>query len=179
MDKAKASSMGSTLDLLRSESLRMDETAPAASLALRSKELLSQPVSESFLFNSSALREGGLTPFTGGFQTVMGMTANDCLTAPPEGPFTFVADLERDCELKTLGTQDFKTFDEFDYSAQVTQPKSQISSGYSTHMASALGAQQLSLTSSTTLHRSCNLRARSAQVIQPTRPQRREPSSSV
>ena len=70
-------------------------------------------------------------------------------------------------------------FDEFDYSAQAKQPKSQIGSGYPTHMATAPGAQQLNLTSSTTLHRSCNIRVRSAQAIQPTWPQRSEPNSSV
>ena len=47
------------------------------------------------------------------------------------------------------------------------QPKSQINSGYSAHKASAPGAQQLSLTSSTTLLRPCSLRVRSAQAIQP------------
>ena len=35
---------------------------------------------------------------------MMGMTANGCSTAPPEGPFTIAIDPERDCELKTLGT---------------------------------------------------------------------------
>ena len=70
-------------------------------------------------------------------------------------------------------------FDEFDYSTQAMQPKSQISSGYSAHKATAPGAQQLSLTSSTTLQRPCSLRVRSAQAIQPTRPQRSEPSSLV
>ena len=59
------------------------------------------------------------------------------------------------------------------------QPKSQIRSVYSAHKASAPEAQQLSLTSSTTLHRPCSLRVRLAQAIQPTRPQRPEPSSSV
>ena len=77
---------------------------PAASSALRSKESPSPPVSESFLFNSSALGEGGLTLFAGGFQIVIGMTANGCSTAPPQGPFAFAADPERNCELKTLGT---------------------------------------------------------------------------
>ena len=70
-------------------------------------------------------------------------------------------------------------FDELDYSTQAMQPKSQISSGYSTRKASAPGAQQLSLTSSTTLLRPSSLRVRSAQAIQPTRPQRQEPCSSV
>ena len=57
--------------------------------------------------------------------------------------------------------------------------KSQISLGYSAHKASTPGAQQLNLTSSTTLLRPCSLRVRSAQAIQPIRPQRPEPSSSV
>ena len=70
-------------------------------------------------------------------------------------------------------------FDELYYSAQAMQPKSQIDSGYSAHKASAPGAQHLSLTSSTTLHRSCSLRVDSAQDIQPMRPQRQEPNSSV
>ena len=90
-DRAKASSTGSMPDLLRSESLRMDETAPAASSALRSKESPSPPVSEPFLFNSSALEEGGLTLYAGGFQTVMDMTFNGCLTALPEELFAFAA----------------------------------------------------------------------------------------
>ena len=70
-------------------------------------------------------------------------------------------------------------FDELDYSAQAMQPKSQISSGYSAHKASAPGAQLLSLTSSTTLLRPCSLRVKSTQAIQLIRPQRPEPSSSV
>ena len=49
----------------------------------------------------------------------------------------------------------------------------------STHKASAPGAQQLSLTSSTTLLRPCILRVRSAQAIQPIRHQHPEPSSLV
>ena len=35
---------------------------------------------------------------------MMGMIANGYSTALPEGPFAFAADLERGCELKTLGT---------------------------------------------------------------------------
>ena len=70
-------------------------------------------------------------------------------------------------------------FDEFDYSTQAMQPKSQFSSGYSAHMATSPGAQQLSMTSSTTLHRPCNLRVRSAQAIKPIRPQRHKPGSSI
>ena len=70
-------------------------------------------------------------------------------------------------------------FDELNYSAQAMQPKNQFSSGYLAYKASAPGAQQLSLTSSTILLRPCSLRVSSAQAIQPIRPQRPEPSSSV
>ena len=82
----------------------MDEIAPAASSALRSKESPSPPVSEPFLFNSSDLEEGGLTLYAGGFQTVMGMTASGCSIALPEEPFAFATDSERDCKLEALGT---------------------------------------------------------------------------
>ena len=96
-DRAKASSTGSTLNLLRSTSLRMDETVPAANSTSRSKESPSPPLSESFFFNSSAFEERDLTLFVGGFQTVMGMIANGCSTALPEGPLAFAADPERGC----------------------------------------------------------------------------------
>ena len=83
----------------------MDETALPASSALRSKESPSSQIFDSgaFLFNSSALRGGDLTLSVGGFQTVMGITANDCSTAPSKRLFAFVADLEGGCELKTIG----------------------------------------------------------------------------
>ena len=96
--------MGNALDLLRSASLRMDETAPAVNSTSRRKESPSPPLSESFFFNSSAFEEGDLTLFVGGFQTVMGMIANGCSTALPEGPLAFAADPERGCKLKTMGT---------------------------------------------------------------------------
>ena len=51
------------------------------------------------------------------------------------------------------------------------QPKSQISSGYLAHKASAPGSQQLSLMSSTTLLRPCCPNVSSAQVIHRIRPQ--------
>ena len=70
-------------------------------------------------------------------------------------------------------------FDELDYSEQAMKPKSQISSVYSAHKASAPEAQHLSLTSSTTLLRPCSLRVRSAKAIQHIRPQRQEPNSSI
>ena len=96
--------MGRAPDLLRSESLRMDETAPAASSELRSKESPSPTVSEPFLFNSSALEEGGLTLYTGGFQTVMGMTSNGYSAVFPEESFAFAAEPDRGFELRALGT---------------------------------------------------------------------------
>ena len=81
--------MGSALYLLISESLRIDETAPTASSALRRKESPSPPDSELFLFNSSALEEDDLTLCAGGggVQTVMGMTSNGCSIALLEEPF--------------------------------------------------------------------------------------------
>ena len=82
----------------------MDKTAPATSSALRSKELLSPSVSEPFLFNSSALEEGGLTPCVWGFQTVIGMTSNGCSAALPEESFAFATEPERGYKLKALGT---------------------------------------------------------------------------
>ena len=98
--------------------------------------------------------------------------------------------LHRPCSLRVRSSQAIQPtrpqrpepvaqFDELDYSAQTIHPKSQISSGYLAHNATVPGAQQLSLTSSTTLLRPCSLRVISAQAIQPTRPQRPEPSNSV
>ena len=83
----------------------MDETAPAASSALRSKESPSSSIFDSgaFLFNSSARRGGDLILSVGGFQTVMGITANGCSANPPKRFFAFEADLEGGCELKTIG----------------------------------------------------------------------------
>ena len=86
----------------------MDETAPAASSALRSRESPSPPLysPRSFLFDSSALRGGDLTLLVGGFQIVMGTIASDCLMASPKGISAFVVDLERGCELKVVGASD-------------------------------------------------------------------------
>ena len=50
-------------------------------------------------------------------------------------------------------------FDEFAYSAQVTLPKESDHLRLRRHSATALGAQQLTLTSSSTLHRSRYLRS--------------------
>ena len=60
---------------------------------------------------------------------------------------------ERNGTDKRRGRSPAAQFDELDYSAQAMQPRSQISSGYSAYSASAPRAQQLSLTSSTTLSR--------------------------
>ena len=89
--------------------------------------------------------------------------------------------------------------DELNYSTQARQPRSQFSSDHSaheptnsvrraqppnsgcvtqesiklrrsTHSASAHGAQQLRMTSSTTLHKPCSLGVSSAQAIQVTSP---------
>ena len=84
--------------------MRMDETTPTSSSALRSKESPSPSASKPFLFNSSALEEGGSTLYAGGFQTVIGMTSNGCSAAFPKESFAFAAEPERGCELKTLGT---------------------------------------------------------------------------
>ena len=74
------------------------------SSALRSKESPSPSASEPFLFNSSALEEGGSTLCAGGFQTVIGMTSNGCSAALPEESFAFAAEPKRGCELRALGT---------------------------------------------------------------------------
>ena len=83
----------------------MDETAHAASLALRSKESPSSPIfySRAFLFNPSAFQGGDLPLSVGRFQTIMGITANSCSAAPPKRLFAFATDLEEGCELKTIG----------------------------------------------------------------------------
>ena len=84
----------------------MDETAPAASSALESKESPSPLVLGLFPLNSSALDEGGAALYTEGFQTVMGMTSNGGSTALPEESLAFEAEPERGCELEALGTLD-------------------------------------------------------------------------
>ena len=90
-DRVKASSTGRTPDLLRSDSLRMDETTPAASSTLKSKESPSPSASGLFPLNSSALDEGGAALYAGGLQTVMGMTFNGGSVAFPEESLAFVA----------------------------------------------------------------------------------------
>ena len=67
-------------------------------------------------------------------------------------------------------------FDEFIYSAQVTLPEESDQLRLHRHSASAPGAQQLTLTSSSTLHRSRYLRSQISSDYIATRPQRQEPS---
>ena len=93
-------------DILRSESLRMDETAPAESSALKSKELPSPSASGRFLLNSSALEEEGSALYAGGLQTVIGMTSNGGSAALLEESLAFATEPERGCELGALGTLD-------------------------------------------------------------------------
>ena len=83
----------------------MDETAPATRSALKSKESPSSLIfySGAFFFNFSARRGGDLTLSVGGFQTVMGTTANGCSADPPKRFFAFAADLKGGYELKTIG----------------------------------------------------------------------------
>ena len=84
----------------------MDETALAVSSALESKESPSPSISGRFLFNSSALEEGGPTLYTGGLQTVIGMTSNGGSAALPEESLAFAVEPERGYELGALGTSD-------------------------------------------------------------------------
>ena len=70
-------------------------------------------------------------------------------------------------------------FDELIYSTQVTLPKESDQLKLHRHSATAPGAQQLTLTSSSTLHRSCYLRSQISSGYIATRPQHPEPSSSL
>ena len=65
----------------------MDETAPAASSTLRSKESPSPLVSEPFLFNSPDLEEGGLTLCAGGIPNRDGHNLQRLLNSPSQGVF--------------------------------------------------------------------------------------------
>ena len=70
-------------------------------------------------------------------------------------------------------------FDEFDYSAQAMQPKSKINSGFSAH--NGLSARHLVAQFDEFDYsvQAMQPRVRSAQAIQPTRPQLPESSSLV
>ena len=74
----------------------MDETAPAASSALESKESLFSSTFGFgfFLFNSAALRGGDLAFPEGGFQMVIGIIANGCSTAAPKRLLASTSGLE-------------------------------------------------------------------------------------
>ena len=82
----------------------MDETAPAASSALKSKESPSPPAPEHFLPNFSALEKGGLALYAGGLQTVIGITSNGGSTALPEKSLAYTAEPVWGYELRALGT---------------------------------------------------------------------------
>ena len=82
----------------------MDETAPAASSTLESKESPSPSASKRFLPDSSAFEGEGSTFYVGGLQTVIGITSNGGAAAFPKESFAFVAEPERSCELRALGT---------------------------------------------------------------------------
>ena len=82
----------------------MDETAPAASSTLESKESPSPSASKRFLPDSSAFEGGGSALYSGGLQTVIGITSNGGATAFLKESLAFVAEPERSCELGALGT---------------------------------------------------------------------------
>ena len=103
-DRAKASSTGRAPDLLRSEYLRMDKTAATASSALRSKKSPSPSASEPFLFDSSALEEGGSTLYAGGIPNSDRHDLQRMFSSLPEESFAFAAEPEQGCELRALGT---------------------------------------------------------------------------
>ena len=69
-----------------SESLRIDETAPAASLALERREsLFSAVVGFILLLGSADFPGGDLALSEEAFHTVMGTAANDRIPSSPEG----------------------------------------------------------------------------------------------
>ena len=103
-DRAKTSSTGMAPDLLRLESLRMDEITPAASSALESKESSSPSALGRFLPKSFAIEEGGLELYAGGLQNEMGITSNGGLTTLPEESLALIAEAERGCAPGALGT---------------------------------------------------------------------------
>ena len=84
----------------------MDETTPAASSALKSKESPSPLASGRFPLNSSSLDEGGFALYAGGLQTVIGMTSNGGSAALLNESLAFAVEPERGCELGALGTSD-------------------------------------------------------------------------
>ena len=81
----------------------MDETAPAASSALESKESLIASAFgfNFFLFNSVVLRGDDLALSKGGFHTIIGRTVNGCATAAPKRPFASMSGLGGDSKVKS------------------------------------------------------------------------------
>ena len=82
----------------------MDETAPAASSTLESKESPSPSASKRFLPDSSAFEGEGSTLYPGGLQTVIGITSNGGAAGFPKESLAFTAEPEWSCELGGLGT---------------------------------------------------------------------------
>ena len=83
----------------------MEETAPAASSALESKEswVSSTFAFGFFLFSSAAFRGGDWTFSKGGFQTVIGITTNDYPAATFEGILAPPSGVEEIGGLKITG----------------------------------------------------------------------------
>ena len=92
-------------DIPRSESLRMEETALAASSALERKEswFSSTFAFGFFLFSSATFQGGNWTFSKGGFQTVIGITTNNCSAAAFEGLLAPLSGLEEIGGLKITG----------------------------------------------------------------------------
>ena len=82
----------------------MDETAPAASSALKRKESPSPSALKRFLPNASAFEGGGWALYVGGLQTVIGINSNGGSAALPEESLTFAVEPEWSYELGALGT---------------------------------------------------------------------------
>ena len=80
----------------------MDETAPATTLALESKESLTTSAFDFdfFLFSSTVTWGGDLALSGGGFHTVIGRAVNGCATTAPKELFAFMSGLGGDNEGK-------------------------------------------------------------------------------
>ena len=103
-DRVRASSTDRASIFLRSESLRMDETAPAASSAFDSSESSSPSAPKRSLLTSSGIEGGSSVLSSRGFQTEIGITSNGDSVALPEGPLVTAAGEERRRRPVTLGT---------------------------------------------------------------------------
>ena len=103
-DRAKASSTSRASDLLRSESLRMNESVPTASSALESKESSSPSASRHSLPKSLGIEGGCSALYVEGLQTEIGITSNGGSAALLEESLAFTTKTEKGCELGALGT---------------------------------------------------------------------------